>query len=354
MIDALDGQILHALQISPRVSFRRMADVVGTTEQTVARRYHRLRRDGVVRVVGLENPWVDGDADWAQWVCRIHARPDRIPQLADALIRNPDVSHANVLSGWTDLVCTIRAPLGDSRDDVLLKRLPRTSSVIDVDIDAVLHTFGDPPSAPWTGYGHTLSGEQAERILAAADRPAAGPPCRPTLEDRPMLDALADDGRTPQSRLAERTGWSVARVRRRLAALEAAGALLYDVDVLPERLGYHLSAMLWLTVAPRHTHRVGERIAAHDQVAFAAAVSGRKNLMVVVICRDVRDLYAYLSHRLGAIEEVLTYEVSVRTQRLKQHGSVIAHGRLMNPTPRGRATSQRDNRETQRTATVVQ
>ncbi|OBI08606.1 Lrp/AsnC family transcriptional regulator [Mycobacterium scrofulaceum] len=330
MIDALDGQILHALQISPRVPFRRIAEVVGATEQTVARRYHRLRRTGVVRVVGLENPWVDGDADWAHWVCRIHAKPERITQLADALVRNPDVSHANVLSGWTDLVCTIRAPLGDSRDDVLLKRLPRTSSVIDIDIDAVLHTFGRPPSAPWTGYGHKLSGAQAARILGD-DRTPAGQPSRPANEDRPMLDALADDGRTPYSRLAERTGWSVARVRRRLAALEASRALLYDVDVLPERLGYHLSAMLWLTVPPRHTHRVGEQIAAHDHVAFAAAVSGRKNLMAVVICRDFRDLYGYLADQLGDIEEILTYEVSIRSQRLKQHGSVIAHGRLMNP-----------------------
>lgn len=333
MIDPLDGQILHALQISPRLSFRRIAAVVGATEQTVARRYHRLRRDGVVRVVGLENPWVDGGADWADWVCRIQARPDRIPQLADGLIRRPDVSHANVLLGWTDLVCTVRAPLGDSGQGGLLQRLPRAGSVTNIDIDAVLHTFGRPPSAPWTGYGHKLSTEQAEHILGLVDRPPSGQPCRPTREDRPMLDALADDGRTPHSRLADVTGWSVARVRRRLTALEAGGALLYDVDVLPERLGYHLSAMLWLTVAPQHTHRVGELVAAHDHVAFAAAVSGKKNLMAVVICRDVRDLHEYLVNQLGAIEEVLSYEVSIRTQRLKQHGSVIAHGRLMNPAP---------------------
>ncbi|OBH03966.1 AsnC family transcriptional regulator [Mycobacterium sp. E2699] len=333
MVDALDGQILHALQISPRVSFRRIAAVTGATEQTVARRYHRLRRDGVVRVVGMQNPWAGDDDDWAHWVCRIRAKPERIPQLADALIRRPDVSHANVLSGWTDLVCTIRAPLGENREDVVLQRLPRTNSVTGIDIDLVLHTFGQPPSTPWTGYGHTLDAEQAGQILARVEAPAPGQPSRPTAEDRPMLDALADDGRAPHSRLAERTGWSVARVRRRLATLEASGALLYDVDLLPERLGYHLSAMLWLTVAPRHLQRVGELIAAHDQIAFAAAVSGSKNLMAVAICRDVHDLYAYLTDRLAPIEGVLSYEVSVRTQRLKQHGSVIAHGRLMNPNP---------------------
>ena len=151
--------------------------------------------------------------------------------------------------------------------------------------------------------------------------------------DRVLLDALAEDGRAPYSHLAERTGWSVARVRRRIATLEASGVLFYDVDLLPERLGYHLNAMLWLTVAPQHTHRVGEQIAAHDRIAFAAAISGSKNLMAVAICRDVHDLYRYLADELAAVEDVLTYEVSIRTQRLKQHGSLIAHGRLVNPNP---------------------
>jgi DNA-binding Lrp family transcriptional regulator len=332
MIDPLDGQILHALQLSPRVSFRRIAAVTGQTEQTVARRYHRLRRDGMVRVVGLPSPAQAGDA---YWVCRMHAKPDRIPQLADALVRRPDVSHANILVGWTELVCTVRAPLDENREDVLLQRLPHTTSVTDLNIDLVLHRFGQPGTAHWTGYGHNLSAEQAHHILAEQPDPSlAGQPAQPTAEDRPMLDALAEDGRAPYSQLADRTGWSVARVRRRLAALEASGALVYDVDMLPERLGYHLSAMLWLTVAPGRTHRVGEQIAAHDEIAFAAAISGPKNILAVAICRDAGDLYRYLTDRLGALDEILTYEVSIRTQRLKQHGSVIAHGRLINPNPR--------------------
>jgi len=122
-------------------------------------------------------------------------------------------------------------------------------------------------------------------------------------------------------------------VGRRLAALEACGALLYDVDVLPERLGFQLSAMLWLTLAPRDLDRVGERIAAHDHIAFAGAVSGTKNLMAIAICRDSDDLYRYLSEQLGQVDEIIGYEVDIRTQRLKQHGSLVAHGRLINPRP---------------------
>ena len=325
MIDELDGQIIHALQISPRVSFRVIADTVGAPEQTVARRYHRLRRDGALRVVGLLDPRVHGDA---QWVVRVHARPDDIPRLAESLVRRPEVTHANVLSGWTELVCVVRAPLAEGSDG-LLQRLPRTTSVLDLDIDLVLHTFGEPGTEPWTAYGHTLTDAQVSRILPRATASPPARPAHPTAEDQPLFDALATDGRAPHARLAEHTGWSTARVARRLAALEAAGTLSYDVDVLPALLGFDVNAMIWLTTAPPHLAEVGARIAAHPEIASVSATSGRTNLMAVAICRDVDHLYRYLSEDFAAVAHVRTYDVSIRTRRLKQTASLISRGRLV-------------------------
>jgi DNA-binding Lrp family transcriptional regulator len=224
--------------------------------------------------------------------------------------------------------------LGENREDLVLQQLPRTTSVIDVNVDLVLHTFGQPASTPWTGYGHRLNADQAEQILAdSVEHPSLMRPTRPTAEDRPMLDALAEDGRTPHSQLAERTRWTVARVGRRLATLESSGALFYDTDLLPERLGYRLNAMLWLSVTPRYINLVGEEIAAHPEIAFAAAISGRNNLLAVAICRDAQDLYRYLTDDLAPIKHVLSSDIRIRTQFLKQHGSVIAQGRLINPKP---------------------
>ena len=87
MLDALDGKILHAVQLAPRLSFRRIADVVGAPEQLVTRRYRALHRSGVVRVIGLVNPQVYGEC---QWVVRVHAKPDDLPRLAEALVRRPE------------------------------------------------------------------------------------------------------------------------------------------------------------------------------------------------------------------------------------------------------------------------
>lgn len=326
MIDALDGQIIHALQISPRASFRLIADTVDTPEQTIARRYHRLRRDGALRVVGLVNPRVHGDA---QWVVRVHAKPDDIPRLAEALIRRPEVTHANILSGWSELVCVVRAPLAEGSDG-LLQRLPRTTSVIDLDIDLILHTFGEPGTEPWTAYGHTLDADQTNRILRhSSTATSATGATAPTAEDQPLFDALAADGRAPHSRLAEQASWSTPRVTRRLAALEAAGSMTYDVDLLPQRLGFDVNAMIWVSTAPAHLECVGRQIAAHAEIASVSAISGRNNLMVIAICRDVDDLYGYLTGKFSTVENVQSYDLSIRAKRLKQTASLISRGRLI-------------------------
>lgn len=323
-MEALDGHILHALQLSPRAPFRRIAEVIGAGEQTVARRYRALRRAGVLRVIGLVNPRVYGEC---QWVVRVRAKPDDLPRLAEALVRRPEVTHINLLSGGTELVCVVRAPLA-SAEAGLLHRLPRTSTVLDMRGDLVLKVFGSPMYAHWTGYGHVLDTHQ----VAALQPPDCVPPDRPaepTADDQPLLDALADDGRISDSALAGLTGWSPARVKRRLVALQAGGTLSYDLDVLPERLGFMLNAILSISVVPCHLASVAEQIVRHDEVASVAAVSGPANLMVVVICRGTEHLYSYLAERLAAVEHIRAYDVSVRSKRLKQVGSLIAHGRLI-------------------------
>ncbi|MDH6450859.1 DNA-binding Lrp family transcriptional regulator [Streptomyces sp. SAI-149] len=328
--DEVDRKILHALQCAPRAPFRRIGEAANVSEQTAARRYHALRRSGVMRVIGQVDPAVYGQV---HWVARIRSRPDRVGPLADSLAKRPDIAYANLASGGSEIICMIRSAVEAHRDDVLLRQLPRSASVLDVSIDLVLHPFGETGTSEWTGYGAGLTPDQVRRLTGDRPPTPAGPPRPPTDEDTPLLDALAEDGRTTHTRLAELTGWSNARVARRLEALEASGTLSYDVELLPERLGHTLNATLWLRVAPAHLKQAGEELAGHAEVAFAGAISGRHNLMASVICRDAEDFYRYLTTDVAAIDGIDGYEVSIRVRRLKQAASLIFHGRLVHPTP---------------------
>ena len=330
MADDIDMKILHSLQCAPRAPFRLIGEVIGVSEQTAARRYHALHRSGVVRVVGMVNPAVYGQA---QWIARIRCRPDRVGPLADALARRPDIAYANIASGGSEIICVIRSPVDAQRDDMLMQQLPKSAAVLDVSIDLLIHPFGDPGTVGWASYGGRLTPAQVRQL--AGDPPAAptGPLLPPAEEDAPLLDAVAQDGRTTHTQLAALTGWSTARVARRLDALESSGTLSYDVDSLPERLGYQLNATLWLRVAPAHLQRIGEELARHDEVAFAGATSGQHNVMAIVICRDAEDFYRYLTTRFAAVPGIDAYGVSIRVRRLKQAASLISRGRLVRPSP---------------------
>ncbi|MEX5707089.1 AsnC family transcriptional regulator, partial [Parafrankia sp. FMc6] len=162
MTDHLDAQILHALQIAPRASFRRIGAATGVSEQTAARRYHALRRSGVVRVIGLVNPRVHGNA---QWVARIHCRPDRVSQLAAALVRQPEITYVSIASGGTEIICTIQSPVEDQHEGLLLRRLPRSTAVLAVTVDLLIHASVQPGAPDWTGYGAYLTPEQVRCLL---------------------------------------------------------------------------------------------------------------------------------------------------------------------------------------------
>ncbi|MFF0410446.1 Lrp/AsnC family transcriptional regulator [Kitasatospora sp. NPDC004745] len=327
MPDDLDRTIIHGLHCAPRISFRRLGEIVGVSEQTVARRYNALRRDGVLRVVGLSSAAAHGQSEW---IARLRCRPDAVDPLAESLARRPEVAYASIASGGSEINCIIRSPAGTGRDDVLLRQLPKAASVLDLSVDLLIHAFGTPGADGWTGREGSLTDEQVRRLTAERPTPA-GPPIPPTDEDGPLLAALAEDGRVSHTRLAEVTGWSKPRVARRLEALEGSGSLIYDIDTLPERLGYGLNATLWLQVDLPRLHRIGEELSRHDECAFAAAVSGKHNLMVVVICKDTADFYRYLSTGFAGVEGIRGYEISVRVRRLKQAASLIHHGRLVHP-----------------------
>jgi len=328
MTDEVDGKILRALQCAPRASFRLIGEVAGVSEQTAARRFHALRRAGAMRVVGLVDPAVHGDA---RWVARIRCRPDRVGPLADALARRPDIAYAGLASGGSEIICVISAPVHVPRDDVLLRQLPRSAAVLGVSIDLLIHPFGTSGVSDWTGYGGHLTPDQIRHLVGDRPPAPAGPPVRLTDEDTPLLDALAEDGRATHTQLADVTGWSTARVARRLDALETSGVLAYDVELLSERLGFALSATLWLRVAPAHLARAGEELAGHDEVAFAAAISGDSNIMVVAVCRDTEDLYRYLTTKVATVPGIDGYGVSIRVHTLKQATSLISRGRLVPP-----------------------
>ncbi len=334
-LDELDRKILHALQISGRAPFALIGEVLGVSEQTVARRYRRLRLAGIVRVVGLVDPGRLGQLDW---MVRISCRPNAATALASALARRDDVSWVSLTGAGNEIVASLRAGTQDARNELLLERLPKTEQVLDLSAGIVMHRFTGRYDRDWRAYAEGL-GQDA---LAALTRSRAGAPQEQlssaaltsgplTPQDRPLLAALASDGRTPISVLATATGWSQGRTRRRLDSLMADGMVYLDVDLSMPALGFPLLAMLWLTVEPQYLDTFGNALVGQEQVTFAGATTGPSNVSAAVAMTGVEALYRFVN-RIGAIAPGLRQlEIAPVIQRIKQAGSLVTGDRLRDP-----------------------
>ena len=142
-IDDLDRQLAQCLGVDGRASFSQLAEVLGVSDQTVARRYRRLRSAGMLRVVGLKARKQLGSLGW---FLRIRCVPGAGPAIAAALARRADTAWIQLLSGNTEVLCTLR---GDAREDreALLAKLPRGERIVDVTAHSLLHMFTGGPDA---------------------------------------------------------------------------------------------------------------------------------------------------------------------------------------------------------------
>jgi DNA-binding Lrp family transcriptional regulator len=362
--DAVDRQLVHALVIAPRAPFRVLGDVIGVSDQTIARRYRRLSATAGLRVIGVLN---GGRLGWVDWFVRLQTTPGGADAIADALARRPDTRWVTLASGGTEITCSVQARTPEHRNDLFLRGLPGSRRVTQMTAQSMLRIFS---SVEWVGLTGAMSPAQVAALRDTALRDtaasagaasagaasagaasgsaasgsavpgsavpggAAGPagsgsPDRVPRDDvalRPddevLLAELSRDGRATHAALAAATHWHESTVRRRIAELQELGLLYFDIDASEAFLGVQAPALLWLEVEPAHLEATGQAIAGHPEIPFAAATTGVTNLAASALFRDTRHMYDYLTTRLPSLPGIRSLETAPVIRRVKQVGAL--------------------------------
>ncbi|MER0483497.1 Lrp/AsnC family transcriptional regulator [Streptomyces sp. Edi2] len=334
-LDEVDRGLVHALQIDGRAAFRAIGEALGVSENTVARRYRRLRTAGLLRVVGTLN---GARLGYSAWTIRLRCTPDAAGSMATALAKRNDISFVHLLSGGTEISFSTQTRSSDESDALLLHQLPRTARVTSVSAHLLLTHYALPNN--WAGPAW-LTPEQAALLTPppAADRDAevdADASMDLREGDRALLEALGRDGRAGYAELATVTGWSDATVRRRIATLRRAGVLIFLVDIPSAALGFRAEARLWMSVQPSQLTTVATAMAGHPEASLVAMTTGPTNLLAAVNCRDAQDLSRYLTERIASLDAIRTIETAPVIRTLKRAGTL-----LLPPAP-----SRRTKRDT--------
>ncbi|TDW18176.1 Lrp/AsnC family transcriptional regulator [Kribbella kalugense] len=311
--DRLDEQLVHALQVDGRASFSRIAAVLGISDRTTARRYHRLRETGAVRVVGVPSSARLGRVDW---LIRIQCAPDTAVAVAATMARRDDTSWVCLTSGGLEVTCITHA---EGPRTPLLQQLPHGPRITSVTAQCMLRAVAG--TAGWAGRTAALTDEQVNELRPAS--PEYDVPLELTAQDERLLAELAKDGRTAYPALAAATGMPESTVRRRLGELLRSGAMYFDVEADPMMFGYATEAILWMSVAPSALSTVADALTRHPEIAYAAAVTGATNLFGFVVCPDPDALYDYLADRIGTLPGITHIETVPLTTTVKRAGTLL-------------------------------
>ena len=312
-VDELDKQLAQCLGVDGRASLRAIADILGVSDQTIARRYRRLRSTGVLRVVGLKARHKVGQLGW---FLRMRCVPGSGEAIAAALARRPDTAWVQLLSGDTEVLCTLRS---DARDDrsTLLAKLPRSARIVEVTAYTLLHLYVGGPDA--LGFLEVLPPERLEPLRV----PVHGGQVELSDLDMALFQALGADGRAAYADLASATGWSESTVRRRMDQLRDSGALYFDLELDMAAFGFRSTTWLWMSVAPAQLVAAGEALSKFPQVAYAAATTGPANLSVCAVCRDETEFYEFLTAKAGSLPGIERVETAPVIRTVKQASAVL-------------------------------
>ncbi|WHT15899.1 Lrp/AsnC family transcriptional regulator [Crossiella sp. CA-258035] len=303
-MDDLDRRLVAALQVNGRATWSSIAAALGVSERTVTRRLGPLLAGGTVRVAAIRNPVLDPGVTGL--ALRIRCRPGRTPQVAEALSALPEVWQVLILEGGDEIAATVWVSSPERLKLLLLKELPRLGAIDSWQTRRLLWIY--PHSLGWRA--PLLTPEERVRLGETTALPATRPRPVPDEVDQRLIALLRADGRLGYTELARQSNVSESTARRKVEALLREGAIVISTTAEPRLLGFHLEALLWLTIQPAGLGRVAEVLAAHPATAMAATTSGPSNLLVSVVCRDGEDLYDLITGTLGALPEVTGVDVT--------------------------------------------
>lgn len=313
-LDDLDKRIVVALQRDGRATWRAIADAVGASVTTVARRGQQMFADGIVKVAVVPSLGAGGQYD-TMWA-RINCRPGMHLAVAAQLVGNPDVRFCSVVTGGYDIMAELVVRGGPTQYPQLLETLHSIEGVERWRSDLIMHVY--KVSFGWGRQLYEeLLGPDVEDIATEVE-PAECSPDHFDNADLDILAALLDDGRETFQSVADRLGINESSVRRRFERMRATRCLDILTLVPSAALGMGAETLMTVKVSPSRLEAVAQELARYPFVRFLATMLDDNSLLCEVIAPSVSDLYSFINGSLAVLDGVEGWTASMELLYLKR------------------------------------
>jgi DNA-binding Lrp family transcriptional regulator len=267
-VDLLDRQIIAALMMDGRATWRRVAHALGMPERTVARRGTRLLETRTVSIHAMEDPHTSGRGD--PYLLYGSTAPGRAWNVAAHIARRSEALTSSTLLGTANFIADIWVH-EHRRATLFGYELPEIGGLTAMHVAPILSYI----RALHDWEPGILTADQQDRLDA---RPAGRWPRftaeRISRQDQQIVDLLVADGRALFDDIAAKCRLSEQTVARRVRALRESGAVMFRAVFDPSVIGFPVGTILWLRVRPGHLNDASRALVALPYLRYAAATVG--------------------------------------------------------------------------------
>jgi Lrp/AsnC family transcriptional regulator for asnA, asnC and gidA len=141
--------------------------------------------------------------------------------------------------------------------------------------------------------------------------------------DKRLIEELQQDGRAVFVDLAHKLGVSEGTIRKRVRRLVTDKVMrVVAVPNLP-KLGCGFLAMMGIQVRVHELRKVADQLINNHHVCYVSFVTGRYDLMAIVMTESPEELSGFIEKEISAIPDILRTETFVSLDILKGEPSLL-------------------------------
>lgn len=305
-LDDLDFNIIHALQVDPRVRWTTLAGVLCVDAHTLARRWQRIEDGGAAWLTALQGiKQLDAMA-----LIEVDSFPGQVLTAASAISELPGVASIELATGACDLFVTLFSQNEDELALFLLEQIGEIPEIRAVRAHLVSQVVRE--GSDWSI--QSLSDAQVQQIpVPRPPRAGSAKRIEATLAVA-IRDALQADVRMPVAELGMRVGISSQRAADSLARLRQTGELQLRADMSERFTPYPAVNWLFLQLPAPQVAEALKKIISVKAVQFAATSTGPANVIIAIGARDRQGL---LTAEIGLARLVPEMQVANRMTMLR-------------------------------------
>lgn len=298
--DDVDRAIIGQLQVNGRSSWTEIADHVGLSVPSVARRGQNLLAGGAVKIGVM--PTYHGQSAGQLKDIRVVCSPGTQLDVAATLVDVPDLRFLALTTGRFDLIGELAYPADVGEQVRVIHAIQQ--------IPGVQHCITNPHVHTYKSSQRWLRQTLGDRIPDASPEPPSCDISHVDDTDRRIADAMRGDARLSIRALAERLNLNESTVGRRFEAMLEHGCLQIITLVSATAVGYEAEVLLDVSVKPPQIAEVAEQLAQHDGVRYIAASLSSPTLFCEMILPNADMVHTFLSQHLASMPGVRTWEAA--------------------------------------------